>query len=346
MAATSRAENSDVALEKVRERLFTEPYSFDFFQAVRLLGWMQPDRSRVGRYSHPQHETVRFGSNPILHFPASAIQALEERPGLPPEMTVNFMGLIGPLGVLPNYVTELIASRVREKDRSMLEFLNLFNHRMISFFYEAWEKSHFTVGYERDRNDPVTTCMFALVGLGTPGLRDRQPVRDETFIYYSGLYALMPKSALSLEAVVGDYFDVPVEVEPFIGVWRSLGRPDYCEFGVTTESTMLGLGAVVGDEIWDRQSRIRLKIGPLTAEQYRRFLPSGSAWPELKAMVRSFCGNDLEFEVQLILRREDVPAPELRNPPEALCLGWHTWLNSRGNFDRDAGDTILLLGEA
>jgi type VI secretion system protein ImpH len=109
---------------------------------------------------------------------------------------------------------------------------------------------------------------------------------------------------------------------------------------------MLGLGAVVGDEIWDRQSRIRLKIGPLTAEQYRRFLPSGSAWPELKAMVRSFCGNDLEFEVQLILRREDVPAPELRNPPEALCLGWHTWLNSRGNFDRDAGDTILLLGEA
>ena len=109
---------------------------------------------------------------------------------------------------------------------------------------------------------------------------------------------------------------------------------------------MLGLGAVVGDEIWDQESRVRLKLGPLTQAEYRNFLPTGTAWPALKAMLRSFCGNDLEFEIQLILRREEVPALELRSPEEgALCLGWHTWLKSRPEFDRDPGDTILLLGE-
>jgi type VI secretion system protein ImpH len=347
MAAASRTENPDLALAKVRRALFTEPCSFDFFQAVRLLGWLQPERSPVGRYSHPAGEVVRFGANPILHFPASAVQAIAEREDASPSMDVNFMGLIGPLGVLPNYLTEMVAGRVRAQDRTMLDFLNIFNHRLISFFYQAWEKNHFTVAYERDGNDAVTACMLALVGLGTPGLRGRQPVRDETFIYYSGLFALMPKSALALEATVGDYFRIPVEVEPFVGTWRSLREPDYCVLGENvSEATMLGWGAVAGDEIWDQQSRVRLKLGPLTQAQYRNFLPTGPAWPELKAMLRSFCGNDLEFEIQLILRRDAVPALELRSPEEgALRLGWQTWLKSRPGFDRDPGDTILLLGE-
>jgi type VI secretion system protein ImpH len=348
MAPQSGTENPDVALEKVREALFGEPYSFDFFQSVRVLGWLQPGRSPVGRYSRPQNEVVRFGANPVLHFPASAIQTLTLKPGASPEMTVNFMGLIGPLGALPNYVTELIAARIRAKDRTLLEFLNIFNHRLTSFFYQAWEKNHFTVAYERDRSDPVTACLFAMIGFGTKGIRGRQPVEDEAFLYYSGLFGLIPKSAPALESVLADYFDVPVELEPFIGAWRSLAEPDQCEFGgEVMEATMLGFGAVVGDEIWDRGSRVRLKLGPLSAQQYGDFLPTGKAWPKLRAIVRSFCGNDLEFEVQLILRREEVPAFELRSPAEnALCLGWQTWLKSGGDFKRDAGDTILLLGEA
>jgi len=348
MAPASGTENPDVALEKVRRSLFAEPYTFDFFQAVRVLGWLEPGRSPVGRYSHPQNEVVRFGANPILHFPASAIQSLTEQPDAAPAMTVNFMGLIGPLGALPNYITELIAARVRHKDRTLLEFLDLFNHRLTSFFYQAWEKSHFTVAYERDRSDPVTASLFSMIGFGTKGIRNRQPVEDEAFIHYAGLFGLMPKSPLALESMLGDYFDIPVELEPFIGTWCSLSEPDQCEFGgEVLESTVLGFGAVVGEEIWDQGSRVRLKLGPLSFERYRDFLPTGKAWPALRAIVRSFCGNDLEFEVQLILRREEVPAFEL-HPPAGIApsLGWHTWLKSGDDFNRNPRDTILLLGEA
>jgi type VI secretion system protein ImpH len=350
MAPASGTENPDIAspdgsLARVEDLLFREPYSFDFFQAVRVLGWLQPRRSPVGRYSHPKDEVVRFSAHPILHFPASAIHSITKRPDACPVMVVNFIGLVGPLGALPNYLTELTAARVRVKDTTMLSFLDIFNHRLTSFFYQAWEKNHFTVAYERDRRDPLTACLYSLIGFGTPGLRDRQPVEDEAYIYYSGLYALMPKSALALESVLGDYFDIPVEVEPFIGAWRTLAEPDHCVFesGVP-DSTQLGLGAVVGEEIWDQGSRIRLKLGPLSAARYGDFLPTGSAWSALRAITRSFCGNDIEFEVQLILRREDVPACQLRNPADnALCLGWHTWLKSHEEFDRNPGDTILLI---
>ncbi len=346
MAAASGTENPDVALAKVRQNLFREPYEFDFFQAVRVLGWLQPGRSPVGRHSHPHNEVVRFGAHPILHFPASSIHSLTERPDAPPAMVINFMGLVGPLGALPNYITELIGTRLRAKDSTLLEFLNIFNHRLTSFFYQAWERNHFTVAYERDRNDPLTHCLYSAIGFGTPGIRGRQPVEDETFLYYAGLFAPIPKSAVALESVLGDYFDIPVEVEPFIGTWRRLADPDHCVFGGDQpESTILGFGAVVGEEVWDRGSRVRLKLGPLDAARYNDFLPTGPEWPMLKAIVRSFCGNDLEFEVQLILRREDVPACQLRNPAEAaLCLGWHTWMKSHEDFDRNPGDAILLLG--
>jgi type VI secretion system protein ImpH len=338
-------ELTEVATEELRELLFREPCTFDFFQAVRLLGRLQPERSPVGRFAQPQDEVVRFGTNPTLNFPASSIQSLVERPHGVPFMQLNFIGLTGPLGVLPNYVTELVAGRVREHDRALLEFFDIFNHRIASFFYQAWEKHHFTVPYERDRNDPLTACLFALIGFGTPGLRQRQVVEDESFLFYSGLFAMAPQSAVALESVLGDYFQIPVEVEPFIGVWRTLSEPDQCVFGADVpDSTMLGRGAVVGDEVWDRQSRVRLKLGPLSAERYRDFLPDGSAWEQLRAITRTFCGNDLEFEIQLILRRDDVPPFELRNPEEnGLRLGWHTWMKPASGLHRDPGDTILLL---
>jgi type VI secretion system protein ImpH len=353
MAGPVGAENPDVTpnsaagLEEVRELLFREPWAFDFFQSVRLLERLQPDRSPVGRYSNPRDEVVRFGSNPTLNFPPSAIQMLQERIDACPRMDVNFMGLVGPLGTLPDYITELAATRVRAKDRTLLEFLNIFNHRMISFFYQAWEKHHFTVAYERDRRDPVTACLFALIGLGTEGVRQRQPVVDESFLFYSGFFGLAPRSAVALESVLADYFDVPVEIVPFVGTWRSLSGRNQCVFeGEAPESTVLGFGAVVGDEVWDQQSRVRIRIGPLGADRYNEFLPAGQAWPKLRAITRMFCGNDLEFEVQLILRRDEVPLMELGSPGAgARRLGWDSWMKSGPRFGRDPGDTILLLSE-
>ena len=350
MASPIGTTNPDVvpALAEVRKRLFDAPYEFEFFQAVRLLGRMQPGKSPVGRYVHPQEEIVRFGANPTLSFPASQIYSLLTTKDGYLKMEINFMGLVGPTGLLPSHLTELITNRVRAKDTALLDFFNIFNHRMTSFFYQAWEKNHFTVGYERNQNDPLTGFLLAIAGLGSPGLRNRQTVRDETFIYYAGILGAAPKSATAFEAVLADYFDVPVEIEPFIGVWRHLDEPDQTQVGdESVEAATLVFGAVAGDEVWDQQSRVRIKLGPLTAERYREFLPSGSAWPALKAITQTYRGTDMEFEVQLILKREEVPVVELKKlADDSPRLGWDTWLKSKPLFNRDPGDTILLLMES
>ena len=104
---------------------------------VRLLERFRPERTPVGQFAHPEREVARFGAHPSLAFPASQIQEAEFPQDAPSKVTVNFMGLTGPEGVLPNPYTSLIIERLRDSDHSLRDFLDLFNHRMISLFYNS-----------------------------------------------------------------------------------------------------------------------------------------------------------------------------------------------------------------
>lgn len=350
MATTGRTEDtalttaSRVDLERwpIAETLDREPYLFEFFQAVRLLMHMDLERQVVGRFTNPGDEAVRFGSHAPVAFPASQIQELERPAEGPVRMRVNFMGLTGPLGVLPLMYSELVIERLRARDRTMRDFFDIFNHRMISLFYQAWEKYRFTIPYERGESDPFSHHLLALLGLATPGLQDRQDVSDDSLLFYAGLLSLHARSATVLRQVLGDYFRVPVEIEQFVGAWYPIDKESQCSMSETPNySDQLGFGAVVGDEIWDQQSRVRIQIGPLTLERYMEFLPGGEAYRHVRAIARFFTGKEYDVEVQLILKRDEVPVCELK-PEPGPQLGWTSWVKT-ANFRRDPGDTILEL---
>lgn len=323
---------------------FDAPCTFSFFQAVRLLERRDPNRKPVGRFARPSEEAVRFEGNATLDFPASEIHRVTEPEGEPPKLMVNFMGAYGPQGELPRVFTTLIADRLRSRDHTLKDFIDIFNHRMISLFYQAWEKYRFPIAYERGETDRVAKHVMDLVGIGTPGLHDRTSVSDLALVYYGGLLAQKPHSADALRGLLMDYFGVPVEIQQFTGSWYSIDRKTQTWLeGGETVSEMLGFGAIVGDEVWDQQSGARVKLGPLTLEQYLEFLPFGKAHKQLKDLVRFYAGTEIDFEAQLILRRGAVPRCELGAGGEAgPMLGWVTWSSTK-LMDRDPGDTILRL---
>ncbi|HEY3974396.1 MAG TPA: type VI secretion system baseplate subunit TssG [Candidatus Sulfotelmatobacter sp.] len=345
--ASSDRAAPDLALSEVAEKLRREPFSFDFFQAVRLLERFLPERTSVGQFAHPETEVARFGANPSLAFPASQIQGMEWPEQKPAHMTVNFMGLTGPEGVLPNPYTTLLIERLRFNDSAPRDFLDIFNHRMISLFYRAWRKYRFDVACEEGERDLFSRHLLSLLGLGTDGLRDRQAVTDDTLIYYAGLLAQRPRSAQALQQILADYFEVPVAIEQFAGGWYRLDRETQCRFSDgKSESDELGFGAVVGDEVWNQQSKVRVVLGPLSLERYADFLPDGSAWETLQAWVRFFSNDEWDFEVQLILEREQVPACTLgAEGVSGPQLGWVSWVKSVP-FNRDPDDTVLALKAA
>jgi type VI secretion system protein ImpH len=344
VATESRTVHPDLAASAVAEKLRREPFRFEFFQAVRLLEKLLPARTPVGKFEQPGEEVAHFGAHPSLAFPASQIQGMDWPENGPTRMTVNFMGLTGPEGLLPNPYTSLIIERLRSSDTSLRDFLDIFNHRMISLFYRAWRKYRFDVAYERGERTRFSVQLLGLVGLGTDGLRDRQAIPDDALIYYSGLLAQRPRSAQALRQILADYFDVPVEIEQFSGAWYPLDSATQCSLSEgASNSEELGFGAVVGDAVWNQQSRVRIVLGPLNLARYSEFLPDGSCWEPLRAWVRFFSNDEWDFEVKLVLDREQVPACELGADEASMPqLGWVSWLKSVP-LERDPDDTVLAL---
>ena len=347
-----------------------EPWRFDFYQAVRLLERLAAEGGKgervaaavrsVGRDEDPEKEFVRFRVRSALSFQPSPVvgvrfsdEAGEADGDVAPtraEMDMAFFGLTGAGGALPEHYTQLLIRLEREKDRGMRDFFDLFNHRLVSHLFRAWEKYRLPTAYERarstdERDDPITRALFSLVGLGTDGLRDRLPFGDELFLHFGGVFAEQRRSAQSLGRLLTEYFGVPVCIAQFQGRWLPLRRedlsalasPGHPRFG----NNGLGETTILGSRVWDVQGKIRVHVGPLDFDQYSEFTPSGRSLEELECLVRSAIGLELDFDVQVALRRDEVPACQLGAGTERPGqLGWNTWLRTRP-FDEDFDGAVF-----
>lgn len=345
-AGSEQHESASKRKRSVGEKLIDEGYRFEFFQAVRLLERMFPERKPVGDFSDPEHETVRFRAHISTAFPPSQIHELRGPASgpvkNPVEMEVNFMGLAGPLGVLPIHYTEMLADpRMRKKTLALRDFLDMFNHRMVSLFYRAWEKYHFPISYERGQGDTFSQFLYCLIGMGTGGLLGRLGIHDNTLLYYAGLLAQRPRSAVALEGILQDYFDVPVEIVQFAGEWFLMNEEALTKLGAPGQNSRLGVNAVLWAKVWDPQARFRIRLGPLTYEEFRGFLPVGEAYRELVELARFYVGEEFNFELQLILKAEEVPWCSLAGDT-GTRLGWSMWLKEQ-EFQQDPCQPVLEL---
>ena len=327
------------------QRLFDFPFEFEFCQAVRLLHLILDERMGVGRIAKPDEEPVRFKVRQSLEFAASAVHDLSAESD-PPQMTVAFMGLTGVQGVLPHHYTEHLLGRALFKDFAMAEFFDLFNHRMLSLFYRAWEKHHFPVRFQiaasKKESDEFTQYLFDWIGLGTRGLRGRLAFSDRALLRYAGLIGQRPSSASGLKGILRDYFGVPVEIEEFTGAWYALAEEDQCNLDEESLRNRLGEGALAGDAVWDPQARFRVRLGPIGLGKFVQFLPDGDAIEGLRDLVRFYAGPVLQFDIQLVLKADEVPWSRLGDEsPAGPRLGWCGWLKT-GEFDYDAADALFL----
>jgi type VI secretion system protein ImpH len=334
--------------EETLEHLEQHPGEYRFYQAAWLLEAAASPAAAVGRFTEPAKEAVRFCVEPSLAFPPREVQKVD-RSASPPRLTTPVLALTGPNGALPLVYTDFLEERQRARDYAARDFFDLFHHRLLSLYYRTWLKFQMPSSLETGAAGPFEGALASLAGLATPGLRDRLRVADLAVLFYSGLLGPQARSAIALESLIGDYFNVPVEVEPLSGGWYLLSEETACsldepDFGELGDSGTLGFGALVGQEYWDPNSCVRIRLGPLSAQQYRRFLPGSPEFRELRELTRFFARGEVDFVVQLVLEREHVGACVLGDDsPAATQLGWTTWMKSGPRFDRDPDDTTIEL---
>jgi type VI secretion system protein ImpH len=311
----------------VGDWLYEEPYGFDFFQAVRLLELASPDSSPVGEGAEPAREPVRFRSGVGLDFPASDVAEVRppEAEGAAPRMTVNFMGLAGATGPLNTPSTELIIERAWHGDEAPRDFLDIFNHRLVSLLYRTRKLHRVALDNAAPGRDRVASYLYSVAGLGTASLRGRMQVKDRALLFYAGLLGQQPRSMAGLEALLSHYFGVRAVGVPFKGRWHALEEGQQTRIGERGQNMRLGVDAVVGTRVWDEEGAFEIELGPLTLEQFEDFLPTGWAFRPLCDLVRFYVGDELDFSFRLKLDASQIPAawlPQRRDPDDNTRHRW------------------------
>ncbi|TWT90070.1 hypothetical protein Mal64_04530 [Pseudobythopirellula maris] len=353
----------------VEQELYRDASRFDFYQAVALLEQTSKRRRTDEGVEQPP---VRFGTPASTAFPASAVDSVErgECEDDQPRLTANFMGLTGPSGVLPRHYTELLIQLDRRlrggAKRTLGAWYDLFNNRLIGQMYRAWTRRRIDRGVTEGRADGAepdsyTAGLFGLAGLAQPGLRNRlqvleggeqrDRVADLALLKHAGTLARRQRSAAQIERLLSDYFRVPVRVKPFQGQWLQLEPEDRTELARDGRANQLGVDAVVGSRVWNVQSRVRVCVGPLDRERFEQFMPDTSPGPQRRRFVmlcqltRLLLGPELDYDVQLVLDRGEVPRLTARKSEAPARLGWNAWLASRP-LERDGDDPVFEPIEA
>lgn len=321
----------------VIDLLKSEPQRFDFFQAVRILELLAKEADSVGDGVHPVREAVRFRASLISAFPASDIDALDlgAEPGERSTMTLNFMGLAGAFGPLPPPINDLILASSRRGDPAPREFLDIFNHRLISLFYRLRRKYRPVLNRGTPADGNFAAYLFALIGLGTSGLRHRTDFPDRALLHYAGLLNQRPRSMHGLELLVGGYFAITVKGRSLVGRWLRIDPTEVTHIGIRGRNHILGGTAVLGEKVWDQQAGIGLDLGPMDLPRYLEFLPVGNAWRPLRSLVRFYVGTDLDCFIRLRLRADAVP-PATLGRTSGSRLGWTSWLRTGPRVDEGA----------
>ena len=323
------------------ERLYAEPHRFDFFQAVRLI-YRAHDFGTRSTPSDPG--PLHFSVPASLAFPASEIDELlradADAPDQTSTMRVNFMGLTGTSGVLPRHYTEWMIERRQNRDPVMQDFFDLFNTRLIQLFWRAWAKYRADIGLEFGHDNSVLRYVFHLVGMGTPSLYDQvfprrarsaEAARSEVLPtralgYYSGLISQRPHGIGSVSQVLGDFIGAPVEVDGCFGTWQAIPREDRARLG--RASSALGSACAIGSRYWDRQTTLRIRVGPLSAARYQALLPGGALLAQATELARFMTGIAVDLHFKLQLRDADWQPLRLgRSVERPARLGWNTWLS-------------------
>ena len=336
MAGADRTATSAVMLYEVLQRA---PHQFDFFQALRRLECAHRDRPRLGTAPRPVDEAVRFTQDPHLIFASSTLASFQPGGGSRLwRLAVNFFGLLGPNGPLPLHLTEYARDRVRHAgDRTLVRFLDIFHHRMVTLFYRARSMVEPTAQFDRPETDRFAMYVGALCGYGSPALRERDAMPDHAKLHFAGRLGAEVRNAEGLQALLSSLLSIPARVEEFVGHWMTLPDDCRCRLGHSRATGTLGESVLLGDRVWDCQHKFRVVLGPLDRNEYEDVLPAGKVLPTVVAIVRNYVGDELVWDLKLVLARAQVSPVELGRSGR---LGWTTWI---GNYpaDRHADDLTL-----
>ena len=315
------------------------PESMGFFELLRRL---ERDQLRFGRAGGPGREPARLGQRARLTFGTRDVAGFH--PGAPPRVDVEVLGLLGPEGALPLHLTRWVLGRLSDRwftdgsdaasDTTFLDFCNLLQHRMMALYWRAWADARPEVQIEHEAAGRVRALVEALAGVALPGTKPKAPdAQTRLKLRHATSLGKQVTSVERLTGYLGDLLDAPVTLVEFLGSWTQI--PPRLQSRLGLQHARLGQSAVIGSRSFQRQTLVELRVGPLSLARFTEFLADPALTARLRHAIRHAMGREMEFNLRLVLAREEIPDARLGH----ARLGRTTWLSP--GRERDADDLRL-----
>jgi len=299
MASPTGTTPDAVGAADYQRELEQTPHGRHLFQVLRRLENIYRNQPRIGRAARAAADPVRLRQEPSLAFAPSMIHSFRRQDSRgPAELSVFSFGLFGPNGPLPLHLTEYARERMRKGDSAFKEFVDIFHHRLMGLFYRAWANAQPEVQADRPEDDRFAFYLGTLAGLALEASEQNPALPDSARLHYTGQLGCPTRHPDGLRSIIADYFDV---------------------------------------SIWQCQDKFRIVIGPLTEHDYLRLLPPSESVDRLRDLVRSYVGDEFDWDVRLILDRDDVRPCVLGQRNQ---LGFNSWLIS-GKLQENPQDYLM-----
>ncbi|RLM02676.1 type VI secretion protein [Gibbsiella quercinecans] len=287
------------------------PY-INFYRFCQLLEQSQPDKPVAGSTWQVRHEPVRFRPHPGMGFPASEIKAFEpaEHPHLPPTVRITFMGLYGVESPLPTHYIDDITQR-REGFEATADFLDIFNHRLITQYYRIWRKYSYPATFKAGGKDKTSQYLLGLAGLGIDGCAENIATPASRFLALLPVMLLPGRTAEGMASLVSllapytraqiwhhDRRRVPLKKQLAMSVRQPVslkGRP------------------VMGAYATDVNSQVLMRLTTTSRQEVQGWLPGGNLHTDLLALLHVYLGARLDVRLQLCVGRSLLPDAQMRS---------------------------------
>jgi type VI secretion system protein ImpH len=310
---------------------------FDLVALVCLLA-----RTSAAGAGDLQH--VRFTPETSLAYPASEVAAAGRAADAddgPTVLRTPLIGLLGAMGPMPVPYTELTAARERAGQHALFDLLALIHHPQAALLVRAHLATRFWLQHglrtssaagaadDDGTTQPFTRVLCALVGTLACAAGAPRGLPWQFVVHHAGLLRRRPLPAVSLTALLHDYFGVPVAVRQFTGGYVDLPHAACTRLG--NADARVGITALLGDRVFDPGADLLLHIGPVRRALFLELVAAGDAARTLAAAVAFALGPTQAFSYAVELAAEDVP-PAVLPPANVIAddapqrLGWALWL--------------------
>lgn len=329
-------------------------------QAARMIEQAAGPNGRpthgVGGDTPAAEEPLHFIASDRMLMPTGDVADVDADEDGTVRVTANVLGLAGATPALPPYYSEIQLQRRRMRDRSLAGFLNVFDHRALSFFYRIFRKYNWLLGFERTQagtHDPVTDALLAFAGLPTAAMRARLPVSDSALVPLAAQLGDVRRSAASLEAALRHVTGLRLRVIQAEATWMAvpadeqtrLGSPAFARFARLGGGDMGTLdSAMIGAAVLDIQHHFAIEIGPLSYAELLEFCGDGPTLRTVREMCHLVAGIEHRPVVRLRIAKAEVPPMQLGAPATPAVLGRTSWLGDLGSSDEIVADCSIPIG--